>query len=354
MAALPLKGMILAAGFGTRLKPITDRMPKPLVPFFGAAPLHLALFRLKLAGISEIAINSHYMADQIHRSVRPDPFDLDVRISNESAILGSGGCYAVLRDWIGNSPIVSLSGDIISDLDVNAVWKTHQQQRAVATMVVTPTHIEGTTPIYCQGNRVIGIGGPPDGFTSGTFTVHTFTAMHILEPRFMDLLPTTGPSSIIDQAYLLSLARGQTVAAHIHSGFWEDIGTPLSYWRAHERVLQHIGRLSPDQLFGSLGVLEVLKRQGKELKVFNVSKTVIIGEIKMGTGSRLGPFAVSVGPVEVGEGSTVSHALLLPGTSIGAHEEVHDELMGQGIQITLGVDDLEEHNPDEDDEEADV
>src|SRR4051812_38455198 len=108
-----LKGVVLAAGFGTRLRPLTELYPKPLIPFAGTTPLELALWQLGRAGIDENAVNSHHRPDLIDAYVASNPLKQKLKVSHETEILGTGGCYNPLRAWQGDNDLVVLNGDVV-------------------------------------------------------------------------------------------------------------------------------------------------------------------------------------------------------------------------------------------------
>ncbi|MEY4632301.1 MAG: hypothetical protein RIQ81_2421 [Pseudomonadota bacterium] len=257
-------GFVLAAGFGTRLRPITDVIPKPLVPFFGVPLLDLALFRLKSTGIVDIAANAHYLAGKIAEHLEQSPWGRRVHLSIEDGeILGRGGAYIPLRTWFGNRTIVAYNGDVISDIDVSAALEEHRRSGAVATMVVLPAPLGRDNAVFCDPSGRVGAiaKAAPDG--SGKWTARGFACLQILEPEFLDLLPQAGPSDILG-AYDLAIARGLRVSSHVHDGFWHDLGSPAQLYTAHREVLELPGD-EAQKLLNRVGVIEFARASGGEV-----------------------------------------------------------------------------------------
>lgn len=220
-----IKGIILAAGFGSRLRPLTNFWPKPLIPFLGSSPLHLALNRFKAAGIKDVAVNTHYLADQIAKSLVDNPFDLRTVISYEPEILGTGGVYNPLRKWMDSSDILVMNGDIVSDVDLSALLEMHERTSAVATMALLPNVLPGEAAVYFRNDEILAIGrsGPNDASRGN------FGCVQILTKEFLELLPTSGSFDIISQGYQIALANRLKVSALVHHGIWYDIGTINRY-----------------------------------------------------------------------------------------------------------------------------
>jgi mannose-1-phosphate guanylyltransferase len=294
------KGVVLAAGLGTRLKPLTERWPKPLVPFCGTTPLLLALRRLHQAGIADIAVNTHYLGDQVQAALMARPFGLSPRVSHEKEILGTGGVYNPLRDWQGSADLVVINGDVVSDIDVESVVAVHRQSDAVATMALLPEVLPGESAVFFEDGRVVAIGkSGPGGAQRGNFA-----CVQILSRSFVDLLPSTGSFDVISQGYQKALEAGMRVAALVHRGIWHDIGSVQRY---------------------AAGVFDVLTRQG--------------GLAALG----IDPRGVTVTPeggviedgAEVGAGAVVERSIVLPGGKVAAGEHVKSLIIASTGRISF-------------------
>ncbi len=229
-----MKALLLAAGLGSRLRPLTLYRPKPLCLFYGQALLDIVYRQVSRAGVNSIAINTHHLGERIaeHVLVKRDVYVNKPHISHETEILGTGGCINPLRQWIGSDQLLIFNADIIADVDLTALLAQHEQSGAVATMVLLPKVKAGATPIYWDGRRQIEAIGGASGSQKATFA-----GIHIISQQFMDAIPHTGFQHIID-SYQRLLKEGASIEAFIHNGFWADLGTPSDYMEAHRELLR--------------------------------------------------------------------------------------------------------------------
>jgi len=230
-------GFVLAAGFGTRLRPLTVLRPKPMIRFFGVPLLDLALFRMRAAGISDIAVNAHYLSQSIVSGINESPWGENVRVSiEEPRILGRGGAYIPLRDWFGKRTIIAYNGDVVSDIDVTAALAHHRKTQAVATMVVLPLPLGRDNAVYCDATgKIVAIAKVPPT-TGGPYAARGFACLQILEPRFLDYLPQSGESDILG-AYGAAIANRDVITSFVHHGFWHDLGNPQQLFAAHKELM---------------------------------------------------------------------------------------------------------------------
>ncbi|MCX6985177.1 MAG: sugar phosphate nucleotidyltransferase [Lentisphaerae bacterium] len=151
-----VNAIILAAGIGTRLRPVTDFIPKPLMPVGGVPLLESIIVKMKQAGIAKIAVNTHHLADRIESFIRNSPYSGFVELFQEKEILGTGGPLVNARALLSESEyFVLYNGDILSDLDMGKVVESHVASGKLATLVT----------IHGPENRVL---VSPDSKNSGT------------------------------------------------------------------------------------------------------------------------------------------------------------------------------------------
>lgn len=208
---------ILAAGLGTRLRPLTMAVPKPLLPVAGQPMLDHVLANVRAHGHEHVVVNAFWLADQIVAWAKDRP---GVTVVVEApAVLGTGGGLRNARDLLADRFVV-LNGDILANVDLTALWA----QPAPAVMSVRAQAVPRHTPIAVRDGFVTGIAGVV-GEAGGAWH---FTGVHVLDRAVLELVPATGESSIIATAYA-SLVAQRRVRAAEHSGYWWDIGTPAEY-----------------------------------------------------------------------------------------------------------------------------
>jgi len=254
-----MKALLLAAGLGTRLRPLTEVLPKPLCLFYGRPILDLVYEQIKKVGVHAIAINTHHLPLLIKQHIQKHPsvYTPTPHISYEPEILGTGGAINPLRTWLGNEDLLICNGDVIADIDLAALQKQHRDSGADATMVLLDRHKKGTNPVACDGTLIRAIGDLPVKATEKD-TLATFSGIHIVGPRLVQAIARSGSPSIIE-AYIRLLQEGALIQSYIHRGFWEDLGTPGDYFAAHRAVLLHPDR---EKLCQRLGLDQAIRFEG--------------------------------------------------------------------------------------------
>ncbi len=224
-----MKALLLAAGYGTRLKPLTDHVPKPLTLFMGRPILDLIYQKVIATGIEAIAVNTHHLAASIEQHIQASPvYRLPVHLSFEREILGTGGSINPLRPWLAGDDLLIFNGDILASLDLKAFVKAFATSEAMAAMVLIP-YKAGTTPVYLQDGHVVGIGEAVAGAVP-----RTFAGIHILGKGFIEALPQQGFLNVIDT--YKTLLNNHQVLAFEHDGYWADLGIPRDYFEAHQEL----------------------------------------------------------------------------------------------------------------------
>ena len=155
-----MKAAVLAAGLGTRLRPLTDICPKPLLPVLNRPLLGLVLAQLEDAGCLQVAVNTHHLADQVHDFLRSEPWGFLLSVSHEPEILGTGGGLRQLGDILREGPFLAVNADILTDLDLAAVYRAHPPE-AVSTLVLHDCPAYNN--VWVASDTVVSIGSPPPG-----------------------------------------------------------------------------------------------------------------------------------------------------------------------------------------------
>lgn len=322
-----LKGVVLAAGLGTRLHPLTQTWPKPLVPFLGSTALELALWRLKSACIDSVAINAHHLPEQIIQATSQSLFNQNIHISQEPTLLGTGGVYGPLKTWRDGHDLVILNGDIISDIDVSQLIHHHNATKSIATMVLLPQVIPGESAVWHKDGRVHAIGKDAvGGLSSGNFA-----CAQILSSQFLDLLPETGVFDIISKGYKVALERGHVVSCLLHKGIWHDLRTPQYYWDAIKDSLRRLADDGGDPL--GLRHIRRLRQMTTEVRSDYVLSDLYASHDRAGL--CLGPWAVIEKGSKVSRDCHIRESVVLPGSVIPPGAHVVQRIVGDGIDIPL-------------------
>jgi NDP-sugar pyrophosphorylase family protein len=240
-----MKAMILAAGLGTRLRPLTNTIPKPLLPVGGTPLIVWNLLLLRRHGIRDVVINLHHLGDLIEKELG-DGSTVGMRISysHEPTILGTGGGLKQAERFFEGESFLVLNGDTLCDLDVGALCRFHRQENPLATMVVRDdpdVDRWGALELNVQ-QRIVRINGHGRA-DDGPVVKRMFAGVHIVHPRLLRTLPAGHASSIIE-AYVREIEQGQPVFGYTFHGYWSDVGTPQRYAEAQADVERGLLRLS--------------------------------------------------------------------------------------------------------------
>jgi mannose-1-phosphate guanylyltransferase len=239
---------VLAAGLGTRLQPLTDVCPKPLLPVLNRPLLGIVLAQLEAADCFQVAVNTHHLADQVHDFLRAEPWSFLLSVSLEPEILGTGGGLRQLGAILPPGPFLAINGDILTDLDLAEVYR-RRREGAVSTLVLhdCPPY----NNVWVKDGEVVSIGPPPAGGAAAYAKPLAYTGVQVVDPTMMRYLPAAGQGYDLVQAWREALAAGARLACFTVAGhFWQDLGTPAHYLVAHQRLLAgaspKLARFFPD------------------------------------------------------------------------------------------------------------
>ncbi len=235
-----MKGMILAAGVGSRLRPITEKLPKALIEVGGRRLIDFSVDTMAASGITDIVINLHhhgamirdYLGDGRSRGV-------NFAFSTETELLGSGGGIVAARGLIAEDDFVTLNADTLIDIDLRKVMRFHQQQKAVATMVLRKDpamESYGIIRTDVDGRVVQFLETPARDRGEGPSEAYMYTGAQVLSPRVFDYMPRSGGFSITQVTYPRMLEAGETVVGYRFEGRWITVGTHQELAEA-ERLL---------------------------------------------------------------------------------------------------------------------
>ena len=236
-----MKAMILAAGLGTRLRPLTDNRPKALVELSGRTLLEVTLSRLRTFGITEVIVNVHHFADMVIDYLKSNKnFGLRIEISWEEILLDTGGglkkaAWFFLEDSARlDEPFLLHNVDVISNIDLRRMLQFHAENQALATLAVQ--NRETSRPLLFNdhhqlcGRRIDNkntvISSEARNLSSIPFQALAFSGIHVISPRLLPLLTEEGIFSIIP-SYLRLSAQGQEILAfRADDYYWRDLGRP--------------------------------------------------------------------------------------------------------------------------------
>ena len=324
-----MKAVVLVGGEGTRLRPLTETIPKPLVPLMDRASLDHVLDHLARHGVHEVVLSSPYLEETFRAFIDARRGDPVITWITETEPLGTGGAIVNALDTLhGGEPFLALNGDILTDLDLTAMVAMHGERGAGATIALT--HVSdarpyGLVPTEPDG-RVREFREKPTELVPGDVNAGTY----VLDPSVLDGW-TRGENASIERDIFPSLiAEGRPVYGYLSDAYWIDLGTPESYLRAHFDILE--GRVAFEPAYTAPFVVE-----GAEVDVrSHVGRWVVVS-----TGAVIGPDArvddsvLHHGAV-VETGASVTGSVLGPRSRVGAGAVVVDSVLAEGASVPAG------------------
>jgi NDP-sugar pyrophosphorylase family protein len=223
-----MKALILAAGFGTRLKPHTDKIPKSLFPIAGRPNLDIIIGRLIDAGCDTVFINTHHLHTEIEHYLSCQQYPVPVFARHETRILGTGGAIKNLARHWGNEPFLVINGDVVADIDFSHLYRFHLGHSHPATLVVCHDP-EFNTVAVDEHNFIISFTPSGEDSAATDHRTVTFTGIQVVDPVICDYIPENRFSSSID-AFKSMLDQNLKLPTHTPDKFyWKDIGSPDRY-----------------------------------------------------------------------------------------------------------------------------
>jgi mannose-1-phosphate guanylyltransferase len=242
-----MKALVLAAGLGERVRPLTEKIPKPMLEVGGRPLIHYPLTMLKQAGITDVAINLHHLGEQIERGLREGkPLGIDITFSPEPVLFGTGGPLNALRDYLGDETFVVANSDGILDLDLRAMIAMHRERGSITTLALYPTdsqdaHLDAQSRIrrmrLLRNRNPIRFEDFPrelTGIEPDSLTRYRYCGAIVMEPAVFELMPKSPPWGIIDSLIAPMVADGLPVFGFVHRGYFRTVDD-LSGYKALRR-----------------------------------------------------------------------------------------------------------------------
>ena len=240
-----MQAILLAAGYGTRLRPYTTIRPKPLFPVVNRPLLHRLIEQLQRSDCRPILVNCHHLAPLIEAALSSWP---EVLIQYEPEILGTGGSLRQALDRLDNDPVVVVNGDLYHGIDLEQVYHRHLLSKNDVTLALHDYPRFNTVGV--EGDRVRSFGG-------GAGEQLAFTGIHVVDPETIERIPANSFHHIID-LYRELAAEGRIGYCRVDGLPWRDVGTPADYLQLHRDLLarEQGWVIDPTARIGSDAVLE--------------------------------------------------------------------------------------------------
>ncbi len=313
-----MKAMVLAAGLGTRLKPITFELPKPMVPVLDRPVMAHIVGLLQAQGFDDLIANIHHYPDTIR-----DYFGERLTYRYENELLGTAGGVRNVADFFGDDPVVVVSGDALTDLDLNALVERHRSAGGIATLTVkkvADTREYGVV-IHDTEGRIQGFQEKPEPAEAlsdlGNCGIYCFS------PEIFDYFPETPFADWAEDVFPALLEHD--VAFHVHQiyDYWNDVGSLEELRQGTWDALRGVLKIDVTQTGADLG----------EVEVIGYEPVWVGADVEFGSDVKLmGPVAIGDG-CKVGDGAALRETIVFPGTNVEAGEILIGAIHG-GTGIT--------------------
>jgi mannose-1-phosphate guanylyltransferase len=315
-----MKALILAGGYGTRLRPLTFTRPKHMLPIANRPHIDHVFDLLLRHGINEAVLLTSYLSEAFDDAISTAAArGLRVETTFEKEPLGTAGAFKNAEDFVGEEAFVAFNGDVLTDLDLSAVLDWHREREAEATIVlhaVEDPSAYGVVPTDETG-RVLGFVEKPPRGEAPTNLINA--GIYIFEPSILDRIPVQQAWSAERQLFPQLVEEGARLYAQGTDAYWMDIGTPEKYVQANL-----------DALLGSYRVPGLSVEDGAVLKGADVSinTSASVKACCLGDGCRV-------------EDAIVEESVLLEGARVGSKAVVRRSVLGAGVSVTPGTEVIE-------------
>ena len=303
----PRKAMVLCAGFGTRLLPLTTTTPKPLMPLWGVPNLTHILRTLHTWGVRDVLLNLHHVPEPIWQYARSEPVPgIKINVSYEPEILGTGGALQKAAWFFDDDPTWIVNADILMELDPRPIIRTMANPKTIATLWLDDRW--GPRTVECKrGNVATFRSAHP-----GRDRCYTFCGLHLVRASLLKHIPLQGFHSIID-AYDAAMSAGQNIHAHIDpQSQWCDLGTPEGLLQGHQHVWASRRKTATQ-------TTRIPAEQASRQRTFRKQ------------GARLTGFVAIGEHGQVGRDAQLHNAILMDNVRIGHHAKIHDAIVSHDV-----------------------
>ncbi|HEX2294704.1 MAG TPA: NDP-sugar synthase [Actinomycetota bacterium] len=304
-----MKALLLAGGFGTRLRPLTLTRPKPMLPVLNRPHIAHVFDLLQRHGVTSAVLLTSYLAetfeDVVEEAARGG---LELEVNQEHEPLGTAGALKHAEELVRDETFLVFNGDVLTDADVGGLVDFHREREAEATILLTPVDdpsIYGVVPTSADGRVAEFVEKPPPG-TAPTNLINA--GVYVLEPSVLDRIPAGEPWSIERATFPELVADGARLFAQPSDAYWIDIGTPDKYLQANLDALA--GRVT-------------------------LRGTADAGA-RVAAGAEVSSSCLGHG-VTVDAGARVAESVLLPGVTVGEGAEVRRSVLGEGVKLAPGA-----------------
>jgi len=326
----------MAGGEGTRLRPLTSRQPKPMIPLVNRPMMSHVVDLLRRSGFDDIVVTLAFLPDAIQNYFGDgSEFDVSMTYTVEERPLGTAGSVAFAREHLDERFLV-ISGDVLTDIDLGAIVADHVDRGAVATIGLTPVEnpLEFGIVITRGDGSIERFLEKPSWGQVFTDTINT--GIYVLEPEVLDLVEPEQQVDFSGEIFPRLLAEGRPLYGSVLQGYWEDVGTLEAYLRAHKDVLDR----AVDVDIPGFAIREgVFVGEGTDIHPdAHVEGPAVIGDnCRIGPGVRLGEYTVLGSSVRVRADGDLERTVIHDHSFLGSAVRLRGTVVGRSCDLRKGV-----------------
>ena len=332
-----MKAMVLAAGVGSRLEPLTSQVPKPLVPIANRPVMEHILALLKTHGITEVMSNLHYQPDKIQNHFGDGAkFGMNLHFHHEKELSGDAGGVRACKAFLQDSTFIVLMGDLLTDANLNEVIARHKEKKALATIAIKQVDDVSNFGVVLTNEKGFITGFQEKPKPAEALSNHASTGIYILEPEVFKYIPASGSYGFGRQLFPLLVEKGLPVlAVPIDQYYWSDVGTIHQYRLSNFAALNHEANIvlaGKEESFGYVDTTAKISGQAN-----------IEGKLLIGKHSQIGPGVTIKGNVLIGDNCNIKanahleDTIVWSGSTIGTDAQLTDCVVGYNCVIADGT-----------------
>ncbi|WKV07656.1 NDP-sugar synthase [Thermoanaerobacterium sp. CMT5567-10] len=300
-----MKALLLAGGLGTRLRPLTNFLPKPMVPIMGKPLLESTILRLKHQGVDEVVISTCYKSNHIEKYFG-DGEKLGVKVSyiKEDIPLGTGGAIKNAEEFFGDTFII-LNSDIICDIDIKNLVEYHKSKNALATIAMTKVEDPSQYGVieYDDNDYITAFKEKPKPYETNSKWINA--GIYVFEPELLNEIPKDEVVSIERDTYPKLLSKGCSMAAYRYGGYWIDIGTIEKYKKVHFDIFKNNCKFVDMSGYNYKCKSTIIDPSAK------IVEPIFIGHnVKIDAKAHIGPYVVIGDNTHIGSNSIIRHSIV--------------------------------------------
>lgn len=327
-----MKAVILAGGFGTRIRPLTCLNPKPMLPLVNKPFMHNFISWVKSHGIKDIILSTGYLPE-VFEDYFGDGKNFGVKLTyvTEEVPLGTCGAVKNVEGYLDNESFMVFNGDVLSGINLSEMMKYHKDKKSDITIALTPVEDPtsyGLVPIDKDGRVEKFLEKPSwDEMTTNLINAGAY----IIERNLLDLVPSKENYSFERGLFPNALEIGYRIYGHVSNAYWLDLGTPAKYLQAHQDILS--GKISfnfqGEELFKNIYLGKFSKFHKESL----LSGPIVIGEnCVIESGAVINPLTVIGNNCHILSDAHISGSIIFDGCKVGRGCIIKDSILSYNVQ----------------------